>query len=167
MRWKVERFKIEGDDGQPSIVSFEVKRGTRMDIAMYESLYATIGAALDEDSPVLVSDLRVYCKAVCFTRNLRHDDLRGVPVMGEQAPNVFVPPERTASLDTHQSALNTLMECDPMLTDRIAYAVDQRNRSLSQSYNPAEVGENLDESGEPTSNASPLSPVDTRAESLG
>lgn len=135
--------KFKDQDG--NIVSFEVKRGTRLDIALYENLYATIGTSLDEDSPVLVSDLRTYCKIVCFTQGLKHGDHAGLK-LPNHVDGRFRPPSPSSSVEKHADALFVFMECDPVVTDRIAHDVDAVNLPLGASYNPATATENLDES---------------------
>lgn len=152
MRWQKRKLRIvEGAESRT--LSFQVGRGNRKDIALYENLYSTVGTALPDDSPVLVTDLRTYCKIVCFTDELRDGELQGVVTMNDGTygkAGQFVPPHRTAPLDEHLNALDAFMDCDPAITDRIAHEVGVLNRPLSISYNPAEVGENLDVSDRQT-----------------
>lgn len=129
-------FEFEGER-----VEVTAKRGTRLAVAYYTSLYNNIGTALPEGSPVLVADLRGYCKIVCFTEGLT---MGGAPGLLTDGSGRFVPPLREDAVDVHLEGLNGFMACYPELTDRVIREVDRLNPSLDPNYDPDGVGENLD-----------------------
>lgn len=153
MNRKTVSFKFDGD-----VITAEVRRGRRIDNALYESLYATVVTSLPEDSPVLVPDVRAYAKICSFASEVKTNGKDGLITPDGNKLHFMQP---NAAPEHHIDALGRMMECYPELIDRLVYEIEQVNASLGRAYNPAEVGENLDSGGRQIGSASVPSPAVT------